>query len=65
MNIGKACAIFVQIKSDKYTGDEKAVAIHEVLGMATLMSIPKDKMLEVIRYLWDMLYEIEEGERDG
>lgn len=33
MNTGKACAIFQQIDSDKYTLEEKGAAIHEVLKM--------------------------------
>lgn len=30
MKIGKACAIFMQIDSDKYTVEEKGTAIYEV-----------------------------------
>ena len=41
MNIGKARAIFDQIDSDKYTEDEKAVAIYIVMAMETKNSVTK------------------------
>lgn len=33
MKIGTACAIFLQINSEKYTDEEKGTAILEVLKM--------------------------------
>ncbi len=51
MTIGKACAIFLQIDSEKYTDEEKAIAIHKTMNMPTHMSITKDSMLAVIKYL--------------
>lgn len=35
MKIGTACAIFLQINSEKYTDEEKGTAILEVLKMPT------------------------------
>ena len=35
MNIGKACAIFEQIESERYTDEEKLLAIREVIEMPT------------------------------
>lgn len=58
MNIGKACAIFEQIESDKYTDEEKATAIYNVLEMPTHNSVSKDSMLAAIKYLFDKQYEI-------
>ena len=59
MNIGKACAIFYQLNSDKYTEEEKALAIYEVMNMPTHNGIKKDVMLEAIKWLFDKAFEIE------
>lgn len=62
MNIGKACAIFVQIESDKYTLEEKGTAIYKVLQMPTHNGITKAKMLSVINFLLRLAYDVpEEG----
>ena len=60
MNIGKACAIFAQINSDKYTEDEKAIAIYDVLQMPTHNGITKDQILAVAKYLFEKIYEVED-----
>lgn len=51
MKIGKAVAIFYEIKSDKYSDVEKFEAINIVADMATHNSVTKDAMLRVIRWL--------------
>lgn len=61
MNIGTACAIFLQINSDKYTDEEKGTAIYEVLKMPTHNGITKDTMLEVIGYLLNLAFDTPEG----
>ena len=61
MNIGKACAIFVQINSDKYTDNEKAIAIYDVLQMPTHNGITKDRALAVAKYLFNKIYEVEDN----
>lgn len=43
MNIGKAQAVFEQIRSDKYSETEKLQAIWAVLDMPTHNGITKDK----------------------
>lgn len=43
MNIGKAQAVFEQIRSDKYSETEKLQAIWTVLEMATHNGIKKDR----------------------
>ena len=58
MNIGRACAIFNQINSKEYTDQEKAGAILQVIAMPTHNGITKDKMLQVIAYLWDQCFEV-------
>ena len=64
MKIGKACAIFMQIQSDKFTAEEKGLAIYHVLDMPTHYGITKDKMLDVIRYLFNMLYDVEPASKE-
>ena len=58
MNIGKACAIFEQIESEKYTDEEKLLAISEVIEMPTHNGVTKDTILSAFRWLWN--YAIEE-----
>lgn len=58
MNVGKACAIFEQIKSERYTDEEKLLAIHEVIEMPTHNWITKDTILNALKWLWN--YAIEE-----
>lgn len=61
MNTGKACGIFMQIESDKYTEEEKGVAICTVLKMPTHNGINKDVMLKVIKHLFDQVWDVEES----
>lgn len=60
MKIGKACAIFSQIDSDKYTLEEKGTAIYHVLKMPTHNGITKDAMLEVIKFFLPLAYDLPE-----
>jgi hypothetical protein len=62
MQIGKAVAIFMQIESDKYTEEEKALAIHEVLKMPTHNGITKDMVLKVTKYLLQIVERTEHFE---
>ena len=60
MKIGTACAIFLQINSEKYTDEEKGTAILEVLKMPTHNGISKSAMLEVIGYLLNLAFDVPE-----
>jgi hypothetical protein len=62
MNIGKACAIFMQIDSDQYTDLEKGFAVYMVLAMPTHNGITKDAMLRVIKWLHGQHFEVEAAE---
>lgn len=62
MNIGVAIAIFSQIDNKKYSDDEKALAIYEVLQMPTHNSINKATLVRVAKWLFDKAYEIEGNE---
>ena len=64
MDIGTAMAIFNNINSDKYSVNEKAMAIYRVMHMETHDAVTKASMLEVIRWLWDRQFELVEGEED-
>ena len=59
MNIKIAVAIFEQINSEKFTDEEKAAAIYEVMQMPTHNSITKKLMLEAIKWLWNYTFEWE------
>ena len=61
MDIGKAMAIFNNINSDKYSVNEKAMAIYRVMHMETHNAVTKASMLEVIIWLWDRQFELVEG----
>lgn len=57
MNIGKACAIFDQINSDKYTEQEKLNAIKQVIEMPTHNGVTKYKILNAFRWFFDWAVE--------
>ena len=64
MKTSKACVIFDNIDSPDFTDLEKGEAIYEVLKMPTHNSITKDKMLSVIKWLFDKVFEWEEIENE-
>lgn len=53
MNFTKAFAIFMQIDSKEFTEDEKYEAIQNVINAATINSITKRQVLDVVSYLFD------------
>ena len=53
MNFTKAFAVFMQIDSKEFTEDEKYEAIQQVLHAATINSITKRQVLDVVSYLFD------------
>lgn len=60
MNKGKAMAICQDINSDRYTDEQKVTAIYIVMNMATHNSLNKDKMLEMIKWLWHRNFKWED-----
>ena len=62
MTTGLAILIFSDIKNPVFAEKEKALAIYKVLGMPTHNGVTKDKMLEVIQWLWDQRYEYDKGD---
>ena len=59
MSIGEARRIFDNIDSQQYTDEQKGEAILRVLKMETHNSVTKESAFNVIRYMWDLCYEIE------
>ena len=53
-------AICHEINSDKYSDEDKAFAVYQVMNMTTHMSISKEKMIEIIKWLWNLSFEVEE-----
>ena len=58
MNIGKAQAVFEQIRSDKYSETEKLQAIWAVLEMSTHYGIKKVTILESFRGFFERAVEV-------
>ena len=61
MNIGKAVAICENLDSEKYSLEEKALAIREVMNMPTHMGVKKDTLIEMIKWLWNFNLEVSES----
>lgn len=59
MTLGEAAGIFCSIDQD-ISDELKGTAIWKVLNMETHNGIPKKAMLEVIRYLMGLCFDIEE-----
>ena len=62
MNIGKAIAIFNNLFDDKYSIEEKVLAIRKVIDMETHNSISKSKMLVAMNWMWEQIFEKQESE---
>ena len=65
MNIGKACGIFRQIESDKYTDIEKTIAIDSVLNMETHNGVTKDEILRAFKWFLNSEREPEEQKEEN
>ena len=62
----KALTIFCDINSDRWTDDEKAIAIHMIANEAeNLNSTTRKMMIEVIKYLWNQLYYLTEDDKNA
>ena len=60
MELGKARAIFDDINRPGLTDIERGKAIKVVMEMETHNSVTKAAMLGVIRYLWNMIFQMED-----
>ena len=61
MNIGKATAIFNDIYQPGITDIERGEAIKTVVEMDTHNGVTKEAMIQVIKYLWNMVFTEEGG----
>lgn len=61
MNIGKAVAICENLDSEEHSIENKLVAIHEVMNMPTHMSIKKDTLVGMVKWLWNFNIEVSES----
>lgn len=60
MKLNEALSIFENIGSIKYTDEEKGESILTVLKMETHNSVTKAAMLNVIRYLLNLAFDVPE-----
>lgn len=37
--------------------DDKLAAVEKILGMATIIAVPKDTLLKIVRWFWDHCVE--------
>ena len=61
MNAGKATAIFNDINRPGITDIERGEAIKAVVEMDTHNGVTKEAMIQVIKYLWNMVFTEEGG----
>lgn len=64
MTMRLAYKIFKEIESKDYDIQEKGEAIYEVSKMATHNGITKNEMLNVIKFLLSLAYDLPESEAD-
>ena len=62
MQIGEAVAIFNLIETEHRSVEDKGEAIKRVLDMETHNGITKESCFKVIRWLWNMVFEEQQGE---
>ena len=62
MTFGEAYKILESIDSEKYTVEEKGVAIRIILDMATHNGVSKAVLLKALNWLWNEHFEIIGGE---
>lgn len=58
MTNGQAVAIIQDINSDKYTVNEKGLALHQILSMATTNGITKQEFKNALMWLWHQHFEM-------
>ena len=63
MNIGKATAIFNDINRPGTTDIERGEAIKAMVEMETHNGVTKEAMIQVIKYLWNMVFTEEAHEQ--
>lgn len=64
MKIGEAWAIFQNIRESRKSDEEKGLAILMVCNAETHNSITKTEMMDVIRYLLPLAFDIPEPKKE-
>ena len=64
MKFWVAANIFDNIDSPDFTVEEKGAAIYEIMNLATHNGFTKAAMLKVIKWLWNMLFDIDKEDTD-
>ena len=64
MNIGEARAIFEQIDNDKYSAEEKGMAILKIISMPTNNSVRKEHYKRALAWLWNEHFELKEQDHE-
>lgn len=59
MEFAEARQIFKNIKSDKYTDEEKGAAIYRIIRAETINCISKGEIMNVVRWLFFRCFEID------
>lgn len=58
--IGRAVAIFNNIDNDKFSDEEKALAIYDVMNMPTHNGVTKEAAFKALSWLWHKAFELEQ-----
>ena len=59
MKYSQAIAIIENL--DKHTEEEIGAAIDKIIEMPTINAVNKDSLRDIIKYLFDLCYEIDKG----
>ncbi len=62
MTRADAYKIFRNLQSDDYTIEEKGMAMHQILSMATMNGITKVELVNALTWLWHQHFEIKGAE---
>lgn len=65
MNYGRAIEICKRLNSEEHSESEFLEAVGTILNMATINAVPKEALLNVVRYFWAHCVEqVENGEAE-
>lgn len=65
MNYGRAIEICKSLNSEEHSESEFIEAVGTILNMATINAVPKEALLNVVRYFWTHCVEqVENGEAE-
>lgn len=65
MKYGLAISVLLSLEGEsaqRFSEDDVLDAIDTILGMETINAVPKDALLNALRWIWDKCVEFEEEE---